>query len=359
MASRSVTALLLALLGVAASPGRPTAQPTAHTPSPEARALYERARAALPNRDALQDLLDQAIAADPDYAAAYALKAENFAQAIAATVARSTDLSLAQDLDRKAVANANKAIELDPSLAQAYTALGLAHRQFWRWPEALAAYKRAYELTPKDPAALTNWIWFNAFTGRFDEAIAAAHRQVQLYPERPNAYRDLGIAEAYAEQPEPASEALQECMTKDPKITICHIYYAFMQIRLDHDDAAAKELETAESLFGASPTPAAISSVAHGYFRAGQRDDARRLFARLETEESSGVVGAGSWPLGYLAIADEAQAYRWLDRAVKKIERHEPDEGVFNLMIIKANVVANPVLEEQRFRALRERIGAL
>lgn len=335
------------------------AQPVAHTPPPEAQALYDRARAALPNREALQDLLDQAIALDPEYAAAYALKAENYAQAIAATIAQSTDLSLAQELDHETLANANKAIALDPSLPRAYTALGLADRQFWRWPEALAAYGRAYELSPKDPTALFNWIWFNAFAGRFDEAIATAHRQVELYPERANSYRDLGIAEAYAGKPEPASAALQECMSKDPKITICHIYYAFMQIRLDHDDLAAKELEAAEALFGASPTPATISSVAHGYFRAGRRGDARRLFGRLEMEESSGVVGAGSWPLGYLAIGDEAQAYRWLDRAVRKIERHEPDEGFFNLMIIKANVVANPILDEQRFRALRERIGSL
>lgn len=354
MALRSIGITMLALWCVTAS-----AQPAAQTPPAEAQALYDRARAALPNRDALQSLLDQAIAIDPSYAAAYALKAENYAQAIAGAVAQSTDLSLAQDLDRKAIANANKAIALDASLPQAYMALGLAHRQFWRWPQALAAYQRAYQLSPKDPTALFNWIWFNTFAGRFDEAIATAHRQVELYPGRANSYRDLGIAEAYAGHPDAASAALKACISKDSKITICHIYYAFAQIRLDHDDVAAKELEAAEALFGPSPTPAAISSVAHGYFRAGRREDARRLFARLEMEESSGVVGAGSWPLGYLAIADEAQAYRWLDRAVRKIERHEPDEGFFNLMIIKANVVANPVLDEQRFRALRERIGGL
>ncbi len=356
MASKSISVVLLGVLCLSAAPRQAVPQP-AHTPSAEAQALYERARAALPDRDALQDLLDQAIAADPKFAAAYALKADNYAQAIAATIAQSTDLSLAQDLDRKAIANANKAIALQPSLAEAYTALGLAHRQFWRWSDAEAAYKRAYELAPKDPTTLTNWIWFNMFTGHFDEAIATAQREIELYPTRASSYRDLGLAQAYAGHPEPASAALEQCVSKNPKVTICHIYDAFMQIRLDHDDEAGRELETAENLFGSSPTPAAISSVAHGYFRAGRRNDARRLFAQLETQESSGVVGAGSWPLGYLATGDEAQAYRWLDRAIKKIERHEPDEGFFNLMIIKANVVANPVLEEQRFRTLRERIG--
>lgn len=347
---------LLTLLGACMTLSPASAQDTASRES-AAQALYDQARAQLPNREALRETLDRAIAADPDFAPAYALKADSYAQSIGTAVARSTDLSLARDFDSKAIANANKAIALDPSLAEAYTALGLAHRQFWRWSEALAAYRRAYELTPQDPTALFNWIWFNTFAGRFDEAIAVAHHQVELYPERASAHRDLGIAEAYAGQPAPASAALEDCIARDAKITICHIYYAFMQIRLGHDDTAVAELEKAESLLGADPTPAALSSVAHGYFRAGRRDEARRLFKQLQMKESGGVVGAGSWPLGYLAIGDEAQAYRWLDRAVSKIERHEPDEGFFNLMIIKANVVANPVLEEPRFKELRQRIG--
>jgi tetratricopeptide (TPR) repeat protein len=334
-------------------------QAGAQSASPEAQSLFEQARAALPDRDALQTLLDRAIALDPDFAAAYALKAETYAAAIAATVARSNDLAAAAALDELAVSNARKAIALDPKLDGAFTALGLAHRQFWRWGEALEAYRRALELEPDDPATLFNWIWLNSFARRHDEAIAAAERGVALYPASANAHRDLGLAHAYAGTPERASAELAQCAELDSRVTICHIYLALMQVRLGNPDVAAAELEKAEELAGAAATPATVSSLAHAYYRAGRSDDAARLYTRLEQQGTTGVVGAGSWPLGYLAIGDVQRAFGTLERAVAKIERHEPDEGFFNLMIIKANVGANPVLDEPRFRALRDKIGAL
>ena len=60
----------------------------------------------------------------------------------------------------------------------------------------------------------------------------------------------------------------------------------------------------------------------------------------------------------YLALGDSDEAYRWLDTAVEKIERHEPDAGFLNLMTIKTNP-HEIGLEEPRFRRLRDRIGAL
>ena len=324
-----------------------------------AQQKYLEARAALPDREALHRLLDEAIALDPQFAPAYALKAENYAAAIAATVARTADNAAAAELDRLAVQNGERAIALDPSLDTAYSALALAHRQFWRWQRAESAYRRAYELKPDDSAILFNYGWFNSFTGRHAEAVAIAGRAVALHPTLANPHRDLGVAHAYAGNAEGAAKAMRSCIMLDPRITICHIYLAFALIRLGEAETAGFELALAEQLAGDAATPATVSSIAHGYFRAGRRDDAARLFAKLERQAASGVVGAGSWPLGYLAIDNEEQAYVWLERAVAKIESEQPDEGFFNLMIIKANVAANPVLEQPRFRALRERIGRL
>ena len=58
----------------------------------------------------------------------------------------------------------------------------------------------------------------------------------------------------------------------------------------------------------------------------------------------------------YLALGDVEQAHHWVALAVEKVERHEPDAGFLNLMAIKINPYRNPVLEEPRFRALRDRI---
>ena len=356
--SITIAAIYTVVVGLAI-PVAAGAQQWHGTDSAEAYGLYVRARAALPDRAALHRLLDEAIAIDADYALAYALKAEQYALAIAGTVARGNDAAAVAALDRLAVHNAEKAIALDPSLDNAYSALALAHRQFWRWPQAEAAYRRAYELKPNDAGIMLNYGWFNSFTGRHDEAVAIAQRGIALHPTLANPYRDLGVAEAYAGNAQGASKAMRDCIAMDPKITICHIYLAFALIRLGQPEPAGAELALAEQLFGDAPTPATVSSVAHGYFRAGRREDAARLFKKLEEQAANGIVGAGSWPLGYLAIGDEEQAFTWLERAVSKIENHEPDEGFFNLMIIKANVAANPVLEQPRFRALRARIGTL
>jgi tetratricopeptide (TPR) repeat protein len=289
----------------------------------------------------------------------YALESQQHALAIARTVAQSDDPLAASELAHLAIEAAERALALDSKLDAAYSALALVHRQSWRWSAARHAYERAYALEPNDPQILFNYAWFNSFSGRHEQAIRMAERSVRLNPNEVTVHRDLGIVHAYAGNAGPASDALRRCIALDSAVTVCHIYLAFMQTRLGNHDEAARQLRTAEQLAGEDSTPATVSSLAHGYSRIGRHDDAARLFARLESMASERVVGTGTWPLAYLALGDTQSAFEWLGKAVAKIENHEPDEGFFNLMIIKANVLANPVLDEPRFVALRERIGAL
>jgi tetratricopeptide (TPR) repeat protein len=295
---------------------------------------------------------------------AAALAAENaalalrHASAIAGAVARSEDPAEAAELARVAMLAAEQAIATDPTLAAAYLALGLTHRQFWRWTEAAVAYARAYELDADDPNIAFNAGWFSSFRGEHERAIAIAERSVMLTPPRAAAHRDLGIAHAYAGNERDAADALTRCTELDPSISVCHIYLGFMRHRLGDDAAARESLRETERLFGADITAAGASSLGHAYSRAGLTDDARRIVANLEQMAATRVVGAGTWPLAYLAIGEVETAYQWLERAIAKIESHKPDEGFFNLMIIKWNVQANPVLDEPAFVSLRARIGA-
>lgn len=323
----------------------------------DARALYEQAVEALPNRVELQRLLDEAIALDPELADAYALKAEHYAAQLSVTVARSYVASTANALAELGIANAERARALEPSSLAAHLALGLIHRQYWRWREALEVYERAFEFHPDDPGVLFNYSWLSAFTGNHERALELAERGVALYPQSANAARDLGIVHAYAGNVDASAQALRACIDSDPDMGVCHVYLGFALLRQEDYAAALDSLRWAEQLFGANPSAAAISSLAHAYARAGAPDDAARLFEKLTQRARHGVVGAGSWPLAYLAVGEQERAYEWLNRAVTKIERNQPDEGFFNLMIIKANVQANPVLEQPRFAALRARIG--
>lgn len=287
-----------------------------------------------------------------------ALEAQEYALGINSAAAGNPDIAVAMDNAERAIGTARRAIQLDNSVALAFSVLGLAYRQTWRWDQARAAFEQAYALDPDDPGIAFNYGWFNSFAGDHARAIEVAQHSTALAPDSANAHRDLGIAFAYAGNERAASAALRQCIALNPNVGICHIYLGFMQFRLREFAAAEAELREAERLFGDDLSPAAASSLAHAYSRTGLAQDARRLFDRLTEMDSMRVVGAGSWPLAYLAIGDSARAYQWLQRSITKMENHEPDEGFFNLMIIKQNVQASPVLEEARFRALRERIGA-
>jgi hypothetical protein len=119
------------------------------------------------------------------------------------------------------------------------------------------------------------------------------------------------------------------------------------------------ELRTTERLRVTPSNPTLLAGLLYSYSRIEQSQDVARLFSELQKTAADGQVGAGTWALAYLGLGDSDQALRWLRVAVAKIENHEPDAGFLNLMSIKTNVHANPVLDEPRFRELRDRIGAL
>jgi hypothetical protein len=80
------------------------------------------------------------------------------------------------------------------------------------------------------------------------------------------------------------------------------------------------------------------------------------LFEQIQDAADGQSIGAGTWALAYLAIGAEQQALEALDNLLDKIENHEPDPAWFGSMIIKHNVIGDPVLEEARFKERRDRI---
>jgi tetratricopeptide (TPR) repeat protein len=83
---------------------------------------------------------------------------------------------------RQAEADARKAIELDPALADAYTTLGVVLSSSGRTPDAITAWQRSVELDPGQFNALYN-LWLElARAGRRDEALAYARQFVTTAP---------------------------------------------------------------------------------------------------------------------------------------------------------------------------------
>ena len=123
------------------------------------------------------EYFEQAIAEDPDYGLAYAGLADNY-----------NLMAIMNLIDRKkgrdkAVELALKALELDGSLAEAYTVLGSIYTYVdWNWAEAEEAYLRAIQLNPNYSTAYHYYSEHLSITGRHEEARKAINTALELDP---------------------------------------------------------------------------------------------------------------------------------------------------------------------------------
>ena len=120
---------------------------------------------------------DEAIKVDPQYAPAYAGKAEAYGWAAGLAILPSADV-----LPKARVA-ANKALELDDTLSQAHHSLAwVKYSLDWDFREAEHRFQRALQLNAND---VTAHLWYGMFLaqrGRVDESLAEMKRARQLDP---------------------------------------------------------------------------------------------------------------------------------------------------------------------------------
>jgi TolB-like protein/DNA-binding winged helix-turn-helix (wHTH) protein/Flp pilus assembly protein TadD len=125
-------------------------------------------------------MFQRAVELDPEFALAYAWLSQ----------VRSFGYWLRFDLDPEAMARAkreaDRALELDPTLAEGHVALGQFH-EFSRDPErALAEYRVALALRPSDAAALVRSAMIQTRRGQWQEPVDLLQRARALNPQAPS-----------------------------------------------------------------------------------------------------------------------------------------------------------------------------
>ena len=230
------------------------------------------------------EFVDQAIAIDPEYAGAHAARAAAYTE---------LENQFAAPLETMpyAKASALRAIELDPSLAEAHTAIGRVYANFdWDWDAAEAAYRRAIELDPDYADAFIAYALFHAamdqpdtameyietaieldpfiilrgqdgplvvayLAGRYDKVSEYANAALELDAELWYPYTWLGLALAELGEfdeaivaAESAKQIAEEKHSRDPDDTPAHLIYAALggicarAALVEEDEARAKEL---------------------------------------------------------------------------------------------------------------------
>ncbi|OLE55252.1 MAG: hypothetical protein AUG51_04010 [Acidobacteria bacterium 13_1_20CM_3_53_8] len=150
------------------------------------------------------EYFQKAIEIDPDYALAYSGLANSYSL-LGAYRVLSPDQSFA-----KAKVAAKRALEINPTLPEGHTSLALIVWLYdWDWGGADSEFRRAIELNPNYPLAHHWYGLFLGEMGRFDEAVAEEKRALQLDPVSVPIIADLGRVYFFARR---YDEALEQFM---------------------------------------------------------------------------------------------------------------------------------------------------
>lgn len=98
----------------------------------------------------------------------------------------------------KAIAEFQKAIELNPNFSPAYNSLGYAYRPMGNDAEAERAFKKYIELVPNDPNPYDSYAELLMKMGRFDESIQQYQKALSIDPKFGSSH--VGIAADYMYQ---------------------------------------------------------------------------------------------------------------------------------------------------------------
>jgi TolB-like protein/DNA-binding winged helix-turn-helix (wHTH) protein/Tfp pilus assembly protein PilF len=288
------------------------------------------------------DYFNQAIAKDPNYAAAYS--------GLADTYALLGDWQYAVMTPKEAMPRANaaakKALELDDSLGEAHASLAFCLDSFdWDFEAADREFRRAIELNPGYATAHHWYSWHLALLGRNSEAIAEMTKAENLDPLSLIINHDLAELFLIAHFSDESTEQSRKTIEMDPGFALAHNQLALVYLERHMIVEAIAELEKAIQLSGGSPT--CIANLARAYAASGRRAEAVGLLNDLKKRSAPGNAYASEIAMIYAALGDKDQAMGWLEKAYE--QRFNPS------VLLRPGF--DPLCSDPRFQDLVHRIG--
>jgi TolB-like protein/Tfp pilus assembly protein PilF len=294
------------------------------------------------NLNKAADYFNQAIAADPNYALAYVGLADSY------VLMPLYGAGTPQDCYPKAKAAAEKALQLDDTLAEAHTSLAQIFCYYdLDFVRAAREYQRAIELNPNYPTA-HQWYGSSALTalGRFDEAIAEVKRAIALDPLSLVINADLGNSYYRARRYDEAIKQLRKTVDLDPGFYYAH-WNLGSALAANGDLAGAiEEYEKARSL---NDDPSMLGLLGNAYAAAGKKSEAIKIRDELEAISKQRYVSDYSF-----AIVNLGLGYR--DEALRRLQRSYQDRAGDSLRFIRVDPLLDPLRRDPRFEALSEKI---
>ena len=248
---------------------------------------------------------------------------------------------------RRSEEAAAKALEIDPALAEAHSALGHDRHFNWDWEAAEREFKLAIELNPNYAHAHSFYAGYLMSRGRVEESLAASNRARELDPFSLSISVHRGFLLANARRYDEASEQLRRVIAMDPNHHQAYWFLGHIYAFNGQLDEAVAASEKAVSLSGRSPSALGMLGLVYGL--AGRRGEATKVLNELLELNERRYVTPAALAFVYVGLGDKDQAFVWLEKAYQERSNY--------IAWLKVNPIVDSLRSDPRFADLVRRVG--
>jgi TolB-like protein/lipoprotein NlpI len=248
----------------------------------------------------------------------------------------------------RARAAANKALEIDPELAEVHASLGWIAMWYDRdWPEAESHFLKAIRMKPDYPEA---HLWYGNLlvsTGRADESVREMRKGKELEPLEPAPPSHVGWALYFARRFDESIEELRNVVATDPEFSLPYMWLSanFVAKKMWGEAIAASQkfVElSAESVIG-------LSLLGSAYGFAGMKAEALKILERLDGFSKDRWVGSLMRAFVWIGLGEKNKALENLEKAY--------EERASALAYLKVWPIFDSLRSEPRFQALLKKMN--
>src|SRR6266542_3579356 len=250
----------------------------------------------------------QAIRLDPNYSLAYVGLADTY------TLLSFFTLAAPSEAFPKAKAAAERALTIDNTLAEAYTALGQYKAYYeWDWNGAEDEFQKGIALNPNYPL-LHHWRSLNLIAmGRMDDARSAMQRALELDPLLLITNVNLGRIDYYEGRYDQAIKQYQRALELDKNFMRTHLRLGLAYVQQGRYNEALIEYNKALEIAG--DTPQIRAHIAHVMAVSGKKSNALGALAALLARAKRQYVPPYDIALVYVGLDQRDKAFEWLEKA--------------------------------------------
>lgn len=288
------------------------------------------------------EYFQQAIKLDPNFALAFAGLADAYFALSAVGAAAPNDVM------PKAKAAAARALEIDDTLAEAHTSLGVIKDTYdWDFAGAEREFKRAIEL---NPGSSTGHYLYAKFLpdiqNSFDDSIEEFQKALEIDPFSVGVNKDYGETLYYSRRYDEAIEQFKKTLIIEPNHATSHWWLARVyEVKGDYD-SAFEEIVKQRISVGAPPKE--IEARKETYAKFGWKGYWQRQLEAIRQREERVYIEPYFMVCNYLRTGQKDQALVWLEKALESRSGWIPT--------IKFDPLLDDLRSEPRFQNLMREV---